>query len=195
MQIMMTRPAARAVALDDSPRCGTCHRIHCHCAQPWARRTTASSVEEIEREDNQRWLEPHDDEVFHQLVAYLVADGDRRAVADMAARACPSCAGAGGRTEDTSSDGIVRRTWRSCTACGGTGQSYAPSTVARRSLSALDQLLTAGQCWLCGRWNCKGHDCPPAAPPTAALLPAAAPTGAAGQWFDDWPGGVCDGCR
>lgn len=35
---------------------------------------------------------------------------------------CNSCNGAGGRTEDTSSDGVTRQTWHSCTTCAGTGR-------------------------------------------------------------------------
>ncbi|WP_328698512.1 hypothetical protein [Streptomyces sp. NBC_00342] len=34
---------------------------------------------------------------------------------------CSSCQGAGGKMIDTSSDGVTRQTWQSCTACGGTG--------------------------------------------------------------------------
>ncbi|MFG3179978.1 hypothetical protein ACGFZC_33635 [[Kitasatospora] papulosa] len=34
---------------------------------------------------------------------------------------CSSCQGAGGRMIDTSSDGVTRQHWQSCTACGGTG--------------------------------------------------------------------------
>ncbi|MEU3602254.1 hypothetical protein ABZ714_26580 [Streptomyces sp. NPDC006798] len=195
---MMTRPAYSA-ALDDSPRCGVCHRIHCHCARPWARRTaSASVVEEIEREEERRWLEPHDDE-FHQLVAYLVADGDRRALAlgRRAARACPSCGGSGGRTEDTSDGGVVRRTWRSCSACGGTGQGYAPAALVHQPKAA----GTANdRCPVCEFWSCICVPWPGTAP-SDAPFPAVAPTGASGQcsrcgqWFDDWTGGVCDGCR
>ncbi|OKK05280.1 hypothetical protein AMK09_37630 [Streptomyces sp. CB02488] len=34
---------------------------------------------------------------------------------------CSSCHGAGGTMIDTSSDGVTRQHWQSCTACGGTG--------------------------------------------------------------------------
>ncbi|MFJ3594570.1 hypothetical protein ACIQUY_34840 [Streptomyces sp. NPDC090231] len=34
---------------------------------------------------------------------------------------CSSCHGAGGTMIDTSSDGVTRQHWHSCTACGGTG--------------------------------------------------------------------------
>ncbi|MGW0669797.1 hypothetical protein [Streptomyces sp. NPDC002746] len=34
---------------------------------------------------------------------------------------CSSCQGAGGKMIDTSSDGVTRQHWQSCTACGGTG--------------------------------------------------------------------------
>ncbi|MBK3588656.1 hypothetical protein JHN49_35205 [Streptomyces sp. MBT57] len=39
----------------------------------------------------------------------------------VAGRPCTSCQGAGGRTVDTSSDGVSRQHWQSCTPCGGTG--------------------------------------------------------------------------
>ncbi|WP_236568723.1 hypothetical protein [Streptomyces sp. MBT58] len=38
-----------------------------------------------------------------------------------ATAACSSCQGVGGRTIDTSSDGVTRQHWQSCTACSGTG--------------------------------------------------------------------------
>ncbi|MER8219713.1 hypothetical protein ABTZ58_03765 [Streptomyces sp. NPDC094143] len=34
---------------------------------------------------------------------------------------CGSCSGAGGRTEDTSADGVTRQSWRRCDDCHGTG--------------------------------------------------------------------------
>ncbi|MDX2981608.1 hypothetical protein ACTFBT_38190 [Streptomyces microflavus] len=40
----------------------------------------------------------------------------------VAGRPCTSCQGAGGRTVDTSSDGVTRQHWQSCTPCGGTGE-------------------------------------------------------------------------
>ncbi|MFD3851767.1 hypothetical protein ACFWVB_38740 [Streptomyces microflavus] len=39
----------------------------------------------------------------------------------VAGRPCTSCQGAGGRTVDTSSDGVSRQHWQSCTPCGGSG--------------------------------------------------------------------------
>ncbi|MET7933469.1 hypothetical protein [Streptomyces sp. NPDC005322] len=39
----------------------------------------------------------------------------------MSTHTCTSCGGAGGRTEDTSSGGVTRQTWRSCSSCSGTG--------------------------------------------------------------------------
>ncbi|MFJ3164228.1 hypothetical protein [Streptomyces kanasensis] len=39
----------------------------------------AGIIDDIEREDTARGLEPDDDAVFHRLVRHLVADGDRRA--------------------------------------------------------------------------------------------------------------------
>ncbi|MGW6684909.1 hypothetical protein ACWGBO_34340 [[Kitasatospora] papulosa] len=51
-----------------------------------------------------------------------------RTAAEMRARiniaanqACGSCSGAGGRVVDSSSDGVSRQHWESCTACAGTG--------------------------------------------------------------------------
>ncbi|MFF8618145.1 hypothetical protein [Streptomyces sp. NPDC015350] len=38
-----------------------------------------------------------------------------------ASRECSSCHGEGGRMEDTSSDGVIRRTWVTCSSCWGTG--------------------------------------------------------------------------
>ncbi|MEW2631621.1 hypothetical protein AB0903_08170 [Streptomyces sp. NPDC048389] len=35
--------------------------------------------------------------------------------------ACPSCKGKGGRSVDTSSGGVTRKTWKSCTDCRGRG--------------------------------------------------------------------------
>ncbi|MFD7761868.1 hypothetical protein [Streptomyces microflavus] len=40
----------------------------------------------------------------------------------VAGRPCTSCQGAGGRTVDTSSDGVSRQHWQSCTPCGGSGE-------------------------------------------------------------------------
>ncbi len=34
---------------------------------------------------------------------------------------CQSCGGAGGRMVDTSSDGVMRQNWQSCTTCNGSG--------------------------------------------------------------------------
>lgn len=34
---------------------------------------------------------------------------------------CGSCSGAGGKTVDTSSDGVTRQHWQTCTTCNGTG--------------------------------------------------------------------------
>ncbi|MFF5893834.1 hypothetical protein ACFY72_34460 [Streptomyces globisporus] len=34
---------------------------------------------------------------------------------------CTSCGGQGGRTIDTSGDGVSRQNWQSCVPCGGTG--------------------------------------------------------------------------
>ncbi|MFI8007957.1 hypothetical protein [Streptomyces sp. NPDC086010] len=60
----------------------------------------------------------------------LIPEGRRapRTAAEMRARiniaanqACGSCSGAGGRVVDTSSDGVSRQHWQSCTDCGGTG--------------------------------------------------------------------------
>ncbi|WP_228978449.1 hypothetical protein [Streptomyces sp. DH12] len=39
----------------------------------------ARILDDIERDDNARGLEPDDDAAFHRLVQHLVADGDRRA--------------------------------------------------------------------------------------------------------------------
>ncbi|MFB6814509.1 hypothetical protein ACFCV8_08180 [Streptomyces sp. NPDC056347] len=36
---------------------------------------------------------------------------------------CQSCGGQGGRTEDTSSDGVTRQNWVMCRSCNGSGQS------------------------------------------------------------------------
>ncbi|MEU2762964.1 hypothetical protein [Streptomyces sp. NPDC007094] len=38
-----------------------------------------------------------------------------------AGRSCKSCGGTGGRTVDTSSDGVSRQHWQTCTTCNGTG--------------------------------------------------------------------------
>ncbi|MEU5403619.1 hypothetical protein ABZ348_30510 [Streptomyces sp. NPDC005963] len=98
----------------------------------------ARVIDDIEREDQDTWLEPHDDDAFHQLVRRLVAEGDHhaaqlgrrapRTLAEMRARiniqagtACPDCQGAGGRTVDTSSGGVTRKSWESCGSCNGLG--------------------------------------------------------------------------
>ncbi|MGW6469456.1 hypothetical protein [Streptomyces rubiginosohelvolus] len=39
----------------------------------------------------------------------------------VAAGSCGSCGGAGGKTVDTSSDGVSRQHWQTCTTCNGTG--------------------------------------------------------------------------
>lgn len=36
--------------------------------------------------------------------------------------ACTTCQGAGGKTADTSSGGVTRKTWIRCGACHGTGK-------------------------------------------------------------------------
>lgn len=37
-------------------------------------------------------------------------------------RPCKSCEGNGGRSVDTSSDGVARQTWQTCKPCRGTGR-------------------------------------------------------------------------
>lgn len=39
----------------------------------------------------------------------------------MSGQTCGSCGGVGGRTEDTSADGVTRQSWKTCQACNGTG--------------------------------------------------------------------------
>lgn len=36
-------------------------------------------------------------------------------------RPCAACKGDGGRIEDTSGDGVIRRSWHTCRSCRGTG--------------------------------------------------------------------------
>jgi DnaJ-class molecular chaperone len=36
-------------------------------------------------------------------------------------RTCTGCNGDGGRTVDTSSNGIVRQNWKTCDTCNGSG--------------------------------------------------------------------------
>lgn len=36
-------------------------------------------------------------------------------------RPCPDCQGKGGRVEETSRNGVVLRTWRTCMTCRGSG--------------------------------------------------------------------------
>lgn len=36
-------------------------------------------------------------------------------------RTCPACSGHGGRTIDTSHDGITIQTWQYCNGCSGNG--------------------------------------------------------------------------
>jgi hypothetical protein len=101
-------------------------------------RPCAGVIDDVEREEDAKGLEPHDDP-FHQLVKHLVADGDQRAArlgrsaprtaAVMRARQgqpelgrpCPACNGAGGKVVDTSSGGVTRQTWKRCGSCDGTG--------------------------------------------------------------------------
>jgi hypothetical protein len=101
-------------------------------------RPRAGVIDDVEREEEAKGLEPHDDP-FHQLVKHLVADGDVRAArlgrsaprtaAVMRARLgrpemgrpCTACNGSGGKTEDTSSGGVTRQTWKRCGSCNGTG--------------------------------------------------------------------------
>ncbi|MFE4177138.1 hypothetical protein ACFRR7_34745 [Streptomyces sp. NPDC056909] len=75
--------------------------------------------------------------VFHQLVQHLVADGDRRATSadrraprllrEMEDRlaprmgTCGSCNGDGGTTTTTTTGNVTRSSWKSCTACNGSG--------------------------------------------------------------------------
>ncbi|GHB18858.1 hypothetical protein GCM10010392_54390 [Streptomyces clavifer] len=44
-----------------------------------------------------------------------------RSTSIAANQACTSCHGAGGKTVDTSSDGVSRQHWQSCGACSGSG--------------------------------------------------------------------------
>ncbi|MEU6503877.1 hypothetical protein ABZ895_30525 [Streptomyces californicus] len=39
----------------------------------------------------------------------------------VAGRACGDCGGAGGKSVDTSGDGVSRQHWQTCTSCSGTG--------------------------------------------------------------------------
>ncbi|ROQ65293.1 hypothetical protein EDD95_8156 [Streptomyces sp. CEV 2-1] len=100
--------------------------------------------------DDGRGYERDETDQYHQLVRQLVVTGDDRAqAAGRHARrtltemvpgfdrqpvlhmtrqltfrsnaACTSCGGQGGRMVDTSSDGVTRQNWQSCTACSGTG--------------------------------------------------------------------------
>ena len=41
--------------------------------------------------------------------------------ATTAAVPCTTCQGQGGKTEDTSSHGVTRQTWRTCPVCRGAG--------------------------------------------------------------------------
>ncbi|MGW3954062.1 hypothetical protein ACWEKM_24785 [Streptomyces sp. NPDC004752] len=97
------------------------------------------------RAPRHRVVRPHDSDLAGSLGAHLldvvrrqdarIPAGWRapRTVAEMRARLaetvppvqaqqpCGACGGAGGRTVDTSSDGVTRQNWERCTACGGTG--------------------------------------------------------------------------
>jgi DnaJ-class molecular chaperone len=37
-------------------------------------------------------------------------------------RPCTRCNGTGGQVETTTTDGVMRQTWHSCTTCHGTGR-------------------------------------------------------------------------
>ncbi|MGQ7754851.1 hypothetical protein ACUN29_41620 (plasmid) [Streptomyces sp. WC2508] len=114
-----------------------------------ATRPGAGWYEDQEQKDND--LGPMPDETeFRQLVQHLIDDGDdrawkagrraRRTLVEMApgfvrqpvlrmttativfaASACGACNGEGGRTVDTSSDGVIRQHWVSCQTCRGLG--------------------------------------------------------------------------
>ncbi|MEW1551910.1 hypothetical protein [Streptomyces tsukubensis] len=146
-----TAPAADA--------CAICHRERCSCP-PWC-----GVIEDIERDDDRRGLEPHDDDPFHRLVRHLVVDGDRRAVqARRQAR----------RTLQEMAPGYTR-------------------TLHRPRMA--DDV-----CPVCERWTCTCPPWPgtgPAPVPNGTVAPAASSgqCSVCGHWFEDWTGGVCDGCR
>ncbi|MCM2394397.1 hypothetical protein [Streptomyces albipurpureus] len=143
MQTMMSRPGTAVTTFSGEPE--PQHERPTSLPQPplphpslRAIGVRAGTIEDIEREDQDTWLEPHDDDAFHQLVQRLVEDGDHhaarlgrrapRTLAEMRARinqqagvACPACQGTGGKTVDTSSGGVTRKTWQSCTSCNGLG--------------------------------------------------------------------------
>ncbi|MFB7852797.1 hypothetical protein ACFC34_38090 [Streptomyces sp. NPDC056053] len=111
----------------------------------------AGKIDDIRREDDARGYERDETDTFHQLVDRLVVDGDDRArtagrrarrtldemdpghtlqpilrmtradIVFKASRACSSCHGQGGRMEDTSGDGAIRRNWVTCSSCRGSG--------------------------------------------------------------------------
>ncbi|WP_405648984.1 hypothetical protein [Streptomyces uncialis] len=107
-------------------------------------RPVGGVAEDIEREDDAKGLEPHDDDAaFHQLVRHLIRETDdepcglcecwncrcaqqeaslTRTPGPGLELACGECGGTGGRVEDTSSGGVRRQTWISCGPCGGSGR-------------------------------------------------------------------------
>ncbi|MFJ2094684.1 hypothetical protein ACIOEW_36325 [Streptomyces sp. NPDC087901] len=107
-------------------------------------------ADDMSRDDDARGYERDETDQFHQVVRHLVIDGDdraraagrqaRRTLADMvpgyarqpvlrltrqltfrASDQCQPCGGQGGRMVDTSSDGVTRQHWQSCTSCSGSG--------------------------------------------------------------------------
>ncbi|MFE7805895.1 hypothetical protein ACFU51_14760 [Streptomyces sp. NPDC057430] len=99
-------------------------------------------IDDVERDDEDHGYERDETDNCHRLGALLkrlVAESDARipverraprTLADMrarihraAGRACQDCDGTGGETKDTSSGGVTRRTWHSCSSCRGTGES------------------------------------------------------------------------
>ncbi|MFB8442735.1 hypothetical protein ACFC7A_27160 [Streptomyces niveus] len=109
------------------------------------RHARAGTIDDIRREDDnggddgRGYERDETDNLFHQLVRHLVADGDQRAaragrraprlLSEMKDRlaprmvACPSCNGNGGTTTTTTSGGVTRSSWKSCSSCNGRGSS------------------------------------------------------------------------
>ncbi|MFB7867714.1 hypothetical protein [Streptomyces sp. NPDC056069] len=93
---------------------------------------------------------------------------------------------------DARAEALGRRTRR-------TLQEMAPGYTRQPVLTLHGPQMADDSCPLCTRWACDGTNCPPGAAPASATILRPVQSGGqcsnCGSWFDDWNGGVCDGCR
>lgn len=127
----------------------------------------AGLADDMERDDTRRGFERDEtDTAFRQLVHRLVLDGDDRA---------------------RSAGRQARRTLAEMDP----GYQRQPVLLLTRTL---DYRPSNGQCPLCERWNCGGHDCPPSAAPAPAENSGQLQCDRCQGWFG-FTGWTCSACQ